>query len=290
MKNPKITILMPVYNGEKYLREAMDSILNQTFSDFEFLIIDGGSMDKSLNIIKSYNDSRIKIIAHKHNKQLIATLNEGIDLAKGKYIARMDCDDVSLPERLEKQVAFMDSHQNVGACGTWAIIIDKDGKETGKYIKAFGEKIILEYWKPSPIIHPSSMIRTSSLGKLRYSEKYIHAEDYGLWSEMSKERMLDNLPEFLICYRIHNENTTNKKRQEQLESSYKIFKEYFSPNLSFELFLSLINESYRINPFKRMFAQIKIIAGKKSFFSYVIRDNAVYSFVWIRKFFSKENE
>ena len=101
---PLITVLMPVYNGEKYLQQAIESILKQTFTDFEFLIINDGSTDNSENIILSYDDSRIRYIKNEENLRLIRTLNKGIELAKGKYIARMDCDDISLPYRFEKQL------------------------------------------------------------------------------------------------------------------------------------------------------------------------------------------
>lgn len=118
-KCPQISVIMSVYNGEKYLREAIDSILNQTFTHFEFIIVNDGSTDKSLNIIKSYNGSRI-ILVQQENKGLAAALNEGIKIAKGKYIAMMDADDISLPTRLEKQIQFMEAHPEYVAIGSWA--------------------------------------------------------------------------------------------------------------------------------------------------------------------------
>ena len=109
MNEPMVTVLMSVYNGEKFLKEAMDSILTQTFTDFEFLIINDGSTDNSVKIIESYNDSRIRLINNEKNLKLIASLNKGISLARGKYIARMDCDDISSPMRLEKEVDFLEN-------------------------------------------------------------------------------------------------------------------------------------------------------------------------------------
>ena len=114
MKNPLVSILMPVYNSEKYLREAIKSILNQTFTNFELIIINDGSTDNSLKIIKSFKDNRIKIIKNKGNLGLIKTLNKGIDLAQGKYIARMDADDIAMPKRLEKQIAFFNENPDYG--------------------------------------------------------------------------------------------------------------------------------------------------------------------------------
>jgi glycosyltransferase involved in cell wall biosynthesis len=287
MKNPKVTILMPVYNGEKYLKEAIDSIISQTFSDFEFLIIDDGSTDSSLELIKSYDDQRIRLYVNDGNKGVVAALNRGIDLAKGKYIARMDCDDISMPGRLEKQVYFLDKNLKVGVCGTSAVFIDENGKELGAYDKESGDSLALEIWKPSPIIHPSAMIRVSSLGQLRYKEEFIHAEDYGLWSEMSGFCKLDNLPERLLSYRVHGGNITKKHRVRQLESSYAVFAKYFFSNISFDSFLALILEKFKINPITRIRLQVKMFSGKRNIASYLVRDNAEYAFLWIKNFFKK---
>ncbi|HAS7841575.1 TPA: glycosyltransferase family 2 protein, partial [Vibrio cholerae] len=134
MSSPKISVVMSVYNGEKYLGEAIDSILKQTFSDFEFIIINDGSTDKTLEIIKSYmkKDDRIVLVS-RENKGLIVSLNEGLDLAKGQYIARMDADDISIKSRFEKQIEFLDSNPDIGVCGTW--------------VEVFGENIKSKKWK-----------------------------------------------------------------------------------------------------------------------------------------------
>ena len=124
---PEITILMPVRNGEKYIKESIDSILKQTFTDFELLIMDDGSTDRTVERIERYTDERIRLIRRKHN--FIRNLNEGLELALGAYIARMDADDISMPERFVKQIAFMNSHPDIDCLGTWAIEIDDDGKE-----------------------------------------------------------------------------------------------------------------------------------------------------------------
>ncbi len=117
-EKPRVTVLMSVYNGEKYLREAIDSILNQTFKDFEFLIIDDGSTDSSADIIRSYTDFRIRLIQNEKNIGLTRSLNKGLKLAKGEYIARMDVDDISLPIRFEKQVSFLDKYEDVKLVGS----------------------------------------------------------------------------------------------------------------------------------------------------------------------------
>jgi len=128
MKNPEVTVLMSVYNGEKYLREAIDSILNQTFTDFEFLIVNDGSTDRTAEILRSYDDPRIIIINNEKNIGLTKSLNIGLRMAKGEYIARMDADDVSMPERLQKQIELLNQKKNTGLVGTYYTIINEKGK------------------------------------------------------------------------------------------------------------------------------------------------------------------
>ena len=131
MGNPKVTVLMPVYNGEIYLAEAIESILNQTFADFEFLIIDDGSTDNTWGILSSYNDNRIRLTRNPKNVGLIESLNNALTLAIGHYIARIDADDISLPKRLEKQKEFLDKNLEIALVGSWVEIIDRQGKRIG---------------------------------------------------------------------------------------------------------------------------------------------------------------
>ncbi|MCK4918257.1 MAG: glycosyltransferase family 2 protein [Candidatus Pacebacteria bacterium] len=209
-KKPVVTVLMPVYNGEKYLKEAINSILNQTFNDFEFLIINDGSTDKSEEIICSYKDLRIKLINNEVNLGIIKSLNKGIDLAKGKYIARMDADDISLPKRLEIQVKFMDKNPRIGIAGSWAKVLE-NGK-TQKYAKIISdpEKIKITLLFRCLLIHPSIIIRKNLLEKnnLRYNLNHEHAEDYGLWNNAVKCFPITNIKNALIQYRIHDSNTS----------------------------------------------------------------------------------
>ena len=130
--NPIVTVLMSVYNGERYLNEAIDSILAQTFTDFEFLIIDDASTDSTPKILHSYDDPRIRIVTNEENLGLTKSLNKGLALAQGEYIARMDADDISLPERLMMQLNFLIDNKTVPLVGSGAIMIDEDGKSIGK--------------------------------------------------------------------------------------------------------------------------------------------------------------
>jgi len=202
-KSPAITVLMPVYNGAKYLNESIDSILNQTFSDFEFLIIDDESTDDSVKIIKSYDDPRIKLIVNKKNIGQSATLNKGLELARGKYIARMDQDDISMPERLKKQMEFMDECPNIGVCGSWI-------QHFGKYdyltpLELDDDSIKIKLLTNQNLAHPAVMIRKSTLVKyqLNYDPTFTIAMDYDLWVRMFEYCSFANLPEPLLKYRTH---------------------------------------------------------------------------------------
>ncbi len=208
---------MPVYNGEKYLNEAIDSILNQTFSDFEFLIINDGSTDNTNNIILSYSDPRIRYIKNERNLKLIATLNKGLDLAQGKYIARMDADDISLSDRLEKQIQYMEKNPNIGLLGSWVNNFDVDNEFIVKF-KSGHKYIRFELFFKNYIHHPTVMLRAEIFRNEKiYYPDVLHAEDYALWIKLAEYTEFDILPEVLLKYRSHGENISeiNKNIQKK---------------------------------------------------------------------------
>src|ERR1051325_6328838 len=178
---------MAVYNGEKYLREAVDSILGQTFGDFEFIIVDDGSTDRTREILDSYGDERIRVVRNPSNLGLISSLNRGVEHCRGEYVARMDCDDRSLPERLSKQVAFMDSHADVAAGGTWVTHMDAEGRVIGPTHTPVGARMARDFWRPPPLIHPTAIMRRAHIERLRYDADALKAEDYDLWLRLVKE-------------------------------------------------------------------------------------------------------
>ncbi len=229
MNSPLVTVLMPVYNGEKYLREAIDSILNQTFSNFEFLIINDGSTDNSENIILSYADSRIQYIKNEYNLKLIATLNNGIELAKGKYIVRMDADDVSIPSRIEKQVAFMERNEDVGICGSWFTAFGDVQESVFKY-KELHDEIVFKMFYQCHFCHPSLIIRKIVFEDIEipFNRKFIHAEDYELYFRLSTKCKFHNLQDSLVKYRIHSSSVSRQNQMIQLEHSLQIRKMFFS--------------------------------------------------------------
>ena len=201
----KLSVILPAYNSELVLEKAIDSVLSQTFKDFEFIIINDGSTDKTLNIIKSYSDNRI-ILIDQENKGLAKTLNIGLNIAKGEYIARMDADDICIPNRFEKQIFYLDSKKDVGLLGTGVEVIDDKDKHISFHAPYVGhrklQKIMFE--KGNPFKHPSVMFRKEiALQCGGYNEligKYF--EDYFLWNSMSYISKVDNLPEILLKYRI----------------------------------------------------------------------------------------
>jgi glycosyltransferase involved in cell wall biosynthesis len=229
MSTPAISVVMPVYNGEKYLREAIDSILSQTYTDFEFIILNDGSTDKTEEIILSYTDPRIVYVKNEDNLQIVKTLNKGIGIAKGKYIARMDADDISLPERFEKQFKFMEENPEVGVCGAW---IETFGNQSlfWQYPVNHNEiRISLLFY--SCMGHPTVMIRNDFRDLLFYDQNYNKAEDYELWQRLVRITKFHNLPFFLLKYRLHL-NQTDLSIQSSVANSLRqnLIKSY-CPNL-----------------------------------------------------------
>ncbi|RNC68873.1 MAG: glycosyltransferase [Desulfuromonadales bacterium] len=202
--NNIVSVILPVYNGSQYLREAIDSILAQSYLDFEFLIIDDGSTDDSSVIISSYTDPRIRFFSQK-NRGLASTLNRGIALASGAYIARQDQDDVSLPERLARQLAFLAANPDYGMVGTWATIWE-GATPTERSHRHSTENLKLKFdlLFDNPFVHSSMMIRKSvfeSVGGYSTDRDRQPPEDYELWSRVARCNRVGNVPEILHVYR-----------------------------------------------------------------------------------------
>ncbi len=211
MKEPKVTVLMPVYNASPFLNEAIDSILQQTFADFEFLIIDDGSSDQSVSIVKRYNDPRIRLHINEKNIGISTTLNKGIELASCELIARMDADDISYPDRLQKQFDYMMAHPDCALLSTWARVITHDKKfvRLEKYRSNFYHyNLTFECW----MYHPTVMFRRKPVVDVgMYSMPY--SEDYDLFWKLSVNYPIYNLAEPLVDYRLSptSLNTVTKK-------------------------------------------------------------------------------
>jgi glycosyltransferase involved in cell wall biosynthesis len=224
---PTVSVLMPVHNGAQFLRESIDSILNQTFTDFEFLIIDDGSTDETTNIIASYTDPRIKNHRLEKNVGLPAALNSGLSLAKGTYIARMDADDISTRGRLETQVNFLNTHEEIGVVGSWARVFGTTSSYVWKNPKKPEDiKALLPF--SCCLLHPTVMLRKSILEKnsLKYNEDFLSAQDYELWSKLWQRTEFANVPQVLLHYRVNDQSISHTKRTTQLANTWKVQQQF----------------------------------------------------------------
>lgn len=207
--NPLVSVLMPVYKTAPYLSEAMDSMLHQTFKDYELIVLDDCSPDNAEEILDAYDDSRIVRYKGENNVGLSNVLNVGIEMARGKYIARMDSDDISLPNRLQIQVDYLEAHSEIDLVSVGMRLFG--AKESVWIRERNPEKVKIEALFHSPVLHASSMWRKDSFERhgLRFRQEMVPAEDYDLWTRaMLKGLKLVNLPEVLYEYRIHEAQAT----------------------------------------------------------------------------------
>lgn len=236
-KIPRVSVLMSAHNSEKYIAQAIESILNQTFTDFDFIIVNDGSTDTTAEIVQKYADvdKRIVFVNNKKN-HMIESLNQGLDLCRGEYIARMDSDDIALPERFAKQVEYMDAHQECGACGTWAKKFGP-GINSEDYIKHHKVMRLMDFLVYGcRIVNPSAMIRRAILvdNNIKYEADFKFAEDYGFWTRVAKYTQVHNIPQVLLNYRWHGGNISVVHKTSQLECTERIRKSVLTELLSSE--------------------------------------------------------
>jgi glycosyltransferase involved in cell wall biosynthesis len=238
MSAPTLSVILPVHNGERYLQEAVESVLNQTFTDFEFIIIDDGSTDKTWEILIEYTgrDQRIALVQNQENIGLTKSLNKGLSLARGKYIARQDADDVSLPERLERQVDFLDEHPEVILVSSHYKIIDPEGCFLGHSQQAIDPDLVSWYMLFYNYVEGFVMFRRAPVMDLGgYREMSLHVEDYDLWLRLSKVGEIAILPKLLMKYRRHNAQITVVEREEQEAFASDLVRKTISELLGEEL-------------------------------------------------------
>lgn len=229
-KTPLVTVLMPVYNAEKYLAEAIESILNQTFRDFEFLIINDGSTDRSDEVIQSYKDSRIRVLNLKQNGGLVKALNIGLSEIHSEYIVRADADDISLPNRIETQVNFMQQNDNIGVCGSWFDTINEtETQKDGVRYLSSDEDIRLKHLYQIHISHGTAIIRNSVLkeNSIYYSSFFDHAEDYDIFDRIGIVSQLANIQQVLYVVRLHDSNVSKTFGHVQKDNSLGVKRRIF---------------------------------------------------------------
>ena len=231
-KTPSISVIMPVFNSENTVHAAIESILNQTFREFEFIMIDDGSTDDSYAIMQQYQqiDNRVRVI-QQQNQGITVALNAAINHAQGEYIARMDADDIAYPQRLEAQHQLMSQYLSIGICGTQIEIF---GAKTGiGHVPTDPTIAKFTLLFRTPVYHPTVMIRRSLLEKhqLRYDPEntYIAAEDYDLWLRASKYTEIANHPDTLLRYRISDTQITHRLSDAQKASTYHIYRRLLAP-------------------------------------------------------------
>lgn len=207
MTTPTLSIIMPVYNAEAYLREALESILAQSFTDFELIIVEDGSTDNSRDVINSFTDNRIRVLYNDGNQGIVYTRNRGIAAARGRYIAPFDADDIAHPEKFAKQIRFLEENPEYGLLGTWAKLIGQNGKPLREKwkVNAPPERIPSILLFRNYFVQSSVVIRREAIPAGGYEKGFDAVEDYRMWTEIATKWKVWNYPEYLVKYRIHEQ-------------------------------------------------------------------------------------
>lgn len=210
---PRVTVFMPAFNAERYIGQAIESVLDQSFADFDFVIIDDASIDDTYRVIQRYEyDPRLRVLRHSTNRGAPSTRNEGLKLISGEYVALMDADDVSAPERLQRQVEYLDAHPDIDVIATrWTLVdeharpISTKGRPRQLYTP---DEIAARMLFACPIHHPTVMARSAVLRRFQYDSSFPASQDHELWSRMVQNHRFAVLPERLMLYRQHEGQTT----------------------------------------------------------------------------------
>lgn len=226
IEEPRVSVVMPVFRGEQYIREAMESVLRQTFTDFEFIIICDEPAPETMQLLSRYQseDARVRVISHNNRIGLVQSLNLGCRESRGEYIARMDADDIAEPERFARQVQYLDQHLEVGVVGTQALLIDGTG-EPVRGVTLPTDPMVIRWHAlfENCLYHPSVMIRKEVLGEAGYyNEEATAIEDFDLWSRIQRIADLANLPDPLLRYRINPGSITFNNLQDQKVATAEI--------------------------------------------------------------------
>lgn len=231
MKNTHlVSVLMPVRNGERFIVDSIRSILCQNYKNFEFIVIDNASTDNSVPMVRAFHDNRIRLSANESNQGLVYSLNKAIGMAQGEFMARMDVDDVCHPRRFERQVHFLETHPDIGFCGTW--------------VRRFGEHQAAQtYRRPvgaarvrafavfdNPMVHSSVMLRRDVFSRLDvgYRDEFANAEDYDLWTRLFEISLGENIPEVLLDYRVHAQSVTLQQSESMDRTACRVLKRELS--------------------------------------------------------------
>jgi glycosyltransferase involved in cell wall biosynthesis len=300
----KVGIIMAVYNQEKFIKDAVKSVLDQSFTDFSLIIINDGSTDKSSQIITSFTDKRIEYVVNPNNKGLIYSLNLGIEICMKtdcKYIARMDSDDWAWPDRLMLQVNYLDQHAEVGVLGTAVQLFGSIQQK--KYMPVTQRKILPTFYCYNPFFHPSMMLRKEIVKDKRYDFSFPKYEDYGLWVDLIGTCVFHNLPNILINYRKHEDSVTSTYKHDQIadQAMFINILKHLNSKLNMTLsdkelqILSIITSPSRTKidegiSIKNLKEIVYTITGKadnavidKSYFKQLLVERAIFYLIWSKR-------
>lgn len=257
MKTPLVSVIFSVYNGAPYLKEAVASVLNQTFDNFEFIIVDDGSTDATAQILDTFTDNRIIRLRNEKNLGLVQSLNNALALAQGEFIARMDADDISHPDRFQKQLFYLEQHPEIGVLGSAMIQVDEHGQPISTLMPPLKHEAVL--WHTlfgCAIFHATVMMRRKELADVGgYDINFLHSEDLDLWSRLFGKTKFANLPEVLYTRRLHRKSVISTQFASQYRNGIvirqRLLKSIFGYDVPIETVTWLIDHNYPLNKNQR---------------------------------------
>jgi glycosyltransferase involved in cell wall biosynthesis len=273
MDQPLVSVIMPAYNAEKYISEAIESVINQTYQNWELIVIDDGSTDNTAAIVNTFYDKRIKTLLESNAGQSLQ-LNKGIAIAKGRYIAIAHADDINLPNRLALQVSFLEKNASIGVLGSKIKIFNENHHYNMLEFPENTDECYGMLFYANPIAHPAVMIRNGILiqTEIRYNENHKAAEDYNLWIRLSEKTKIANLPICLVLYRTHKNQTSNLKKVEEekvVNESRLLLIEQLTKDISERSNLLLFNFFYdhkklkHFEQWESLFLSYRLIVAKE---------------------------
>lgn len=229
MPDPILSIVMPVYNAEPFIRESVSSILLQTFRDYELIVVDDGCTDSSMDIVSSFKDSRIRILKNEKNSGIVFSRNRGLAEAQGSFVAQFDADDIAIPDKFEKQIKFLQDNTQFGMIGSWAILINEKGEamENKWKINAPPGRIPAILLFRNYFVQSAVVVRKEALPKSFYSSGYDLVEDYKMWFDISRANKVWNFPEYLVRYRVHSKSSSTIAEEKIHMLEMKVFRHIY---------------------------------------------------------------
>lgn len=216
---------MPVYNADRFIYKAISSLLGQTFRDFELIVVNDGSTDRSMEFVNSVNDARIKVLTNEQNKGIVYSRNRGNEAARGRYIAPFDADDIARKDKFEKQIDFLEKHPDFGMIGSWALLIDEHDQLLKKKwkVNAPPERIPAIQLFRNYFIQSAVVMRREAVPPGNYTKGFDVVEDYKMWFEISQQYKVWNYPDYLLKYRVHNQSITQRQKSEMNARDAKVY-------------------------------------------------------------------